>query len=155
MINLGATRQEYYVGLLIIYITWAFLFTALNVIWYQVEEHFINNFQGTFNILDIFHWNRHGLPGTLLYQFGTYMLLISLLSMLCSGLRHYAGWILWVVLIAAIPIGTSIPYLRRHVADGLTALLFNSSLPAGVGLTWGLSALFLLGGWLFTSRREF
>ncbi|MDF2670608.1 MAG: hypothetical protein K0R67_2914 [Paenibacillus sp.] len=155
MVNLGATRQEYYKGILVFYTAAAAVFSVFNLLFYKFESEVIREYQQTFNILEIFHWNQFGLLGMLVYQFGAYMLLISLLNLLFSGIRHYVGWILWVVLIAAIPIGTSIASYRHKVADGFTALLFNDSLWQGFGICFVLSIVFLAGGWLFTRRRAF
>ncbi|MDR9855415.1 hypothetical protein RJP21_17505 [Paenibacillus sp. VCA1] len=71
-----------------------------------------------------------------------------------SGLRHAAGWAIWVLRITVIPVGASVPALRPHVADGFIALLFNDSLWQGFGMTILLSCL-LADGWLFTRRRPF
>ncbi|MBB6673690.1 hypothetical protein [Cohnella nanjingensis] len=105
--------------------------------------------------MEIFHWDRFGFAGMFLYQFGVYMLLFSLLTLLFSGLRHAVGWLLWVVLIAAIPLGTALPVFRPHVAEGFGKLLFNDSLLQGFGITLILSLVFLAGGWLFTRRRPY
>lgn len=154
-INLGATRKEYYRGILLVYGLLAALFALINILWYQLEVGLIRNYVDTFNILEIFHWNQFGVIGMFVYQFGAYLLLLSLLNLLFSGLRQVAGWIIWVILIAAIPIFTSIATLRHHLADGLLALLFNDSLVQGFGLTVLLSCLFLAGGWWLTRRRTF
>ncbi|MCQ6561089.1 hypothetical protein [Paenibacillus mendelii] len=153
IINLGASRKEYYTGLITIYTMWSALFALFNIVWLKLEIGFIRDYYNTLNILEVFHWDQFGLAGMFLYQFGTYMLLASLLNLLFSSLRHVAGWIIWVVLIAAIPIGTSIASLRVKVADGFLTLLFNDSLLQGFGLTFLLSCLFLAGGWWFTKRR--
>ncbi|MDQ0110669.1 hypothetical protein [Paenibacillus harenae] len=153
MINLGATRKEYYIGILLIYAVWAATFALLNIVWFQLEIYLIRNYEHTFNILEIFHWDQFGVLGMFVYQFGAYLFLLSLLNLLFSGLRHVAGWVIWVVFIAAIPIFTSIANLRGKLADGLLALLFNDSLLQGFGLTFIIACLMLAGGWWFTTRR--
>lgn len=153
IVHLGATRKEYYTGLIVIYAVWAAGFSILNLLWYAFEQRILIDYQINFNLLEIFHWDQFNVIGTFLYQFCVYMLLLSLLSLLFSGLRHYAGWALWVILIAAIPIGTSLPNLRPRVADGFRFLLFNDSLLKGAGTSIVLSAVFLAAGWWFTNRR--
>ncbi|WP_276358331.1 hypothetical protein [Cohnella caldifontis] len=155
IVNLGATRRDYFKGLLAVYAAWAAGFSLLNVLWFPIEAHVISDYRLTFNILEIFGWTQFGYAGMFLYQFGVYMLLLSLFTLLFSGLRHAVGWILWAALITAIPVGTSVPSLRPHVADGFLTLLFNDSLWQGFGLTILLSAVFLAGSWLFTRRRVF
>lgn len=155
IINVGATRQEYYSGLLMIYAIWAAAASLLNIAWWRLEIGVIRDYEDTFNIIEIFHWDQFGALGAFVYQFGVYMLLMSLLTLLFSGLRHAAGWTIWVILVAAIPVGTSVPSLRPKVADFFLTLLYNDSLWQGFGLTIVLSAGFLAGGWWFTSRRTF
>jgi hypothetical protein len=152
IMNLGATRKEYYNGILMIYTIWAALFAVFNILWLKLENSFTRE---TYNILEVFHWDQFGLAGMFLYQFGTYMLIISLLNLLFSGLRHIIGWIIWIVLIVAIPIGIALPSLRPKVGDGFMTLLSNDSLWQGFGISFLLSCLFLAGGWWFTSRRAF
>src|SRR5690606_124999 len=103
--------------------------------------------------IEIFHWQQFGAAGMFIYQFGAYMMLMSLLNLLFSGIRHVAGWCIWLLLIAAISIGTGVSALRSKVADGLMVLLYNDSLLHGFGLTFLLSCMFLAGGWLFIRRR--
>jgi hypothetical protein len=151
--HLGASRKEYYTGLVVAYGLWSAAFSVFNILWLALENGVLRKYQDNFNILEVFHWDQFSLIGTFLYQFGAYMVLVSLLSLLFSGLKSIAGWIIWIALIAAIPIGTSVPSFRPKVADGFVALLFNDSLLQGTALTLGLSAVFLYAGWLFTSRR--
>lgn len=154
VINLGATRKEYYVGVLLVYAVSAAFLALLNIAWLQLEMHIIRNYEHTFNILVIFHWDQLGIVGMFGYQFGAYLLLLALLNLLFSGLRHAAGWAIWAVFIATIPIFTSIASLRSKLADGLLALLFNHSLLQGFGLTFGVACLLFAGGWWFTARRS-
>lgn len=153
MINLGATRSQYYFGLLLVYVIWSAVFAIFNIAWLQVDIHVVRSYENTFNILEIFHWDQFGIGGMFIYQFGAYMLLISLLNLLFSGLRHFAGWIIWALVVAAIPVFTSIPSLRHQLADGLLTLLFNDSLAQGFGITIVIAVILLAGGWWFTSRR--
>lgn len=155
IMNLGATRKQYYTGLIVTYSFWAALFSLLNIVWLKLEVGFLREYIETFNIIEIFHWDQFNVAGMFLYQFGAYMLLISILNLLCSCWRHVLGWIFWVLLIAAIPIGTSIASFRTKLADGFLTLLFNDSLLQGFGLTFSISLLLLAAGWWFTSRRTF
>jgi hypothetical protein len=154
--QLGATRKQYYSGLLIVYVLCSITFAVFNIVWMKLEISFNRIYENhTIYILEVFHWDQFGLAGMFLYQFGAYLLLMSILNLLFSGLRHAAGWVIWGILITAIPIGTSLPSLRPKVAEAFLALLFNDSLLKGFGLTLLLSCLFLAGGWWFTSRRTF
>ncbi|MBB6733445.1 hypothetical protein [Cohnella zeiphila] len=156
IISFGATRKEYFIGLLAIYAVWSAFFSLLNAIWYFAETRWLKTTGDLyFNIIEIFGWDRFGFLGILLYQFVVYMLLLSLLSLLFSGLRSWIGWALWAALAAAIPVGTSIPSLRVHLADGFLALLFNDSLLQGLGWNVLFACLFLAGGWWLTKRRTF
>ncbi|CAM3537334.1 hypothetical protein [Marinicrinis lubricantis] len=154
VINLGASRKEYYLGLLSIYMVLSAVFAFINVIWLQVEDRVLGQlYTENLNILTVFHWDDFSIPGTFLYQFAVYLLLLSLLNLLFSGLQQVAGWVVWVIFIAAIPIFTSIPSLREILADGLSALLLNDSLLQGFTISIILSILLFAGGWWFTVRR--
>jgi hypothetical protein len=82
-------------------------------------------------------------------------MVMALLSMLVSGYSHPVGWLLWALLITAIPVGTAISSLRVHVAAFFKALLFNNSLMTGVLFNLALYVLFAAGGWWFTRRRTY
>lgn len=153
IINLGATRKEYYINLLAIYAVWIAGYALFNILWFKLENTFLMDDLTTFNILEIFHWDQFGMAGMFIYQFGAYMLVISLLNLLFSGLGHFMNWAIWAILIAAIPIGVSIPTYRAQVADAFQVLLFNDSLLYGFGLTFILSCTFLIGGWFFIRKR--
>jgi hypothetical protein len=156
IINLGATRKEYYTGLIVIYTSGAAFFAILNIISLKLLDNgLLQDYSAYFNILEIFHWDQFGIVGMFFYEFAVYMLLVSFINMMFSGIRSHIGLSLWVIFIAAIPISTSIASYRHKLADGLQTLLFNDSLLEGVGISVILSCVFLIGGWLFTSRRTF
>lgn len=69
VMNLGATRKEYYAGMLLVYALWSAIFAMLNIIWLQIEIGFIRNYENTFNILEIFGWSQFGIVGMFVYQF--------------------------------------------------------------------------------------
>ncbi|SDL85373.1 hypothetical protein [Paenibacillus jilunlii] len=154
VVNLGATRKDYYYGILVVYVLCAAFFAVLNTVWFELEVSIIRSHESTYNILEIFGWSQFGIAGMLIYQFGAYLMLLSLLSLLFSGMRHIVGWIIWVIILAAIPVFTSIAPLRHKLANGLMVLLFNDSLLAGFGLTFLISCVLLAGGWCFTAKRS-
>ncbi|WP_248929532.1 hypothetical protein [Paenibacillus hamazuiensis] len=154
IIHLGATRKEYYIGILMTYVIASMAVAVLYIVWMKVETIFSGMYGNhIIYLLEVFHWDQFGSAGMLVYQFGAYMLLISIFNLLFSGLRHKAGWVICGVIIAAIPIGSSLPSIRSLVADAFLKLLFNDSLLQGFGLTFFSSCLFLAGGWWFTKRR--
>jgi|SRR5690625_112759 len=153
VINLGATRKEYYISVLAIYAIWAAGYSVFNIIWFKLENIFLVDYLTLLNILEVFHWDQFSVIGMFFYQFGTYMMIISLFNLLFSGLMNFVNWIIWAVLIVAIPIGVSIPSYRVQVADAFQTLLFNDSLFQGVGLTFIFSCTFLTCGWFFIRKR--
>jgi hypothetical protein len=156
MMNLGATRVEYYTGVVVVYVVGAAFFSVLNIICLKLlDQGLLQDYVNFFNLFEIFHWDQFGIAGMFLYQFSVYLLLVSLINLMYSGLRSYMGLTLWVILAAAIPISTSIASYRHNLADGLQTLLFNDSLLAGFGICFTLSCVCLMGGWLLTSRRTF
>ncbi|WP_143014361.1 MULTISPECIES: hypothetical protein [unclassified Paenibacillus] len=153
IINTGATRKEYYIALMIIYTLSAIVLSIINIVFLLLVDQLYKDDSFYFNILEIFHWDQFGIMGMFLYQFAAYMLLTSTISMLFSGIGSYVGLSLWVIVIAAIPISTSIASYRHSLADGLQTLLFNDSLFVGVAICLIPCCIFLFAGWEFTKRR--
>lgn len=153
VINLGATRKEYYISVLAIYTIWATGYSVFNIIWFKLENIFLADYLNLLNIIEVFHWDQFSVIGMFFYQFGTYMMIMSLFNLLFSGLMNFINWIIWGVLIVAIPIGVSIPSYRVQVADAFQTLLFNDSLFQGGGLTFIFSCTFLTCGWFFIRKR--
>lgn len=155
MMNFGDSRRRYFVGLLGVYAVSAIILALVNSLWWPFEQNVIRTYSQTYNLIEVFDWEQFGFIGAFLYQTVFYFFVLTLFNLLFSGLKSPISWILWTVLIAAIPIGTSIASLRVHVADFFLALLFNDSLVSAIGLNLGLSLVWIAGAWLFTRRRTF
>ncbi len=153
IIHLGASREHYYMGLQFVYAAWAAVIALINSLWFVLEVKVLRQYTATIDLVEAFQWDQFGLVGSFLYQLAFYMMAMALISLLVSGYSSPVGWLLWALVIAAIPVGTAIPSLRAHVVDFFETLLFNDSLVIGVGFNLLLYAAFLAGGWLFTRRR--
>ncbi len=153
IVHTGASREQYFRGLQFVFVVWAVVIALINSIWTEVEVNVLRDHEGTVGLIEAFHWADFGLAGSFLYQTVFYLMAMALLSMLISGYYRFAGWLLWALLLAAIPVGTAIPSLRVHVVSFFDALLFNGSLWAGVGFNLILFIVFAAGGWLFTKGR--
>jgi len=151
IVHLGASRQQYFLGLQFVYAVWAVAIALFNSLWPMLEVNVLH--KNTINLIETFHWNEFGVAGSFLYQTIFYLMVMALLSMLISGYYHIVGWLLWVLFIVAIPTGTAIPSLRVHIVSFFEALLFNGSLLTGVGFNLVLFFVFVAGGWFFTRRR--
>lgn len=155
MMNFGDSRRRYFAGLLGVYAVSAVLLALVNSLWWPFEQNVIRTHSQTYNLIEVFGWEQFGFIGAFVYQTVFYFFVLALFNLLFSGLKSPISWVIWTVLIAAIPIGTSIASLRVHVADFFLALLFNDSLVSAIGLNLGLSLVFVAGAWLFTRRRTF
>ena len=155
MMNFGDSRRRYFAGLLGVYAVSAVLLALVNSLWWPFEQNVIRTHSQTYNLIEVFGWEQFGFIGAFLYQTVFYCFVLTLFNLLFSGLKSPISWVIWTVLIAAIPIGTSIASLRVHVADFFLALLFNDSLVSAIGLNLGLSLVWVAGAWLFTRRRTF
>lgn len=153
IVHLGASREHYYRGLHFVFAVWAAAIACFNTLWYELETGVIRNYMNTVDLIEAFHWVDFGLVGSFLYQTAFYMMVMALLCLLVSGYFHPAGWLLWVLVLVAVPVGTAIPSLREQISSFFITLLANESLPAGVGFNLLLYAVFAAGGWLFTKRR--
>jgi hypothetical protein len=155
IIDLGASREQYFRALQFVFAFWSAAIALFNSLWFVLEVHVIRKYTNTVTLIEAFHWDDFGVAGSFLYQTAFYMMAMALLSMLISGYYHPIGWLMWALLIAAIPVGTAIPSLRVHVVYFFEALLFNGSLAAGVGFNLILCLVFVAGGWLFTRGRTY
>lgn len=153
IIHLGASRVEYFKGLQISFAVWAAAIALFNSVWYEFGVKTLREHTELVDMIEAFHWTDFGLAGSFLYQTAFYLMAMAFFSMLVSGYHHPAGWLLWAVVITAIPVGTAIPSLRVHVGAFFRELLFNHSLPLGVVYNLALYLLFAAGGWLFTKSR--
>jgi len=153
IVHLGASRAQYFKGLQSVFVVWAAAVALFNSIWFEFEEGVLRKYTNTVDLIEAFRWVDFGFAGSFLYQMAFYLMAMALLSMLISGYRHPVGWLLWALLLAAIPVGTTIPSLRDHVGSFFQALLFNGSLLTGVGFNLLLYLVFVAGGWFFTRRR--
>jgi hypothetical protein len=153
IIHLGASREQYFKGLHLSFALWATGIALFNTCWYIFEVKVLRQYTGIVDMIEAFHWNDFGFAGIFLYQTAFYIMAMAFLSMLVSGYHHPAGWLLSALVITAIPVGTAFSSLRVHVASFFKALLFNSSLPAGIAYNLALYLLFVAGAWLFTRRR--
>jgi len=152
IVHVGASREQYFKGLQFVFAIWAAAIALFNSLWLVFEINVLRNTK-TVDLIKAFHWDDFGLAGSFLYQTAFYLMVMALLSMLISGYYHPVGWLMWALLIAAIPIGTTIPSLRVHVVYFFKTLLFNGSLLAGVGFNLMLYFIFVAGCWLFTRKR--
>lgn len=153
IVHLGASRERYFMALQFVFAVWAAAIALFNCLWYELEVGVLRNYTNTIDLIEVFHWVNFGFAGSFVYQTAFYLMVMALLSMLVSGYYHPVGWLLWVLLFTAIPVGTAIPSLRVHVGHFFEALLFNGSLPIGAGFNLLLYFVFVAGGWLFTRGR--
>ncbi|OMF92551.1 hypothetical protein [Paenibacillus sp. FSL R7-0337] len=153
IVHLGASRMQYYKGIHTVFAVWAAGVAFMNSLWFAVQVHVFHNYDNATDLIAAFHWNDYGFAGSFLYQTAFYLMAMALLSMLVSGFFTPAGWLLTVLIAAAIPVGTAIPELRVHVASFFRTLLLNDSLLLGTGFNLLLYLVFVAGGWLFTRRR--
>ncbi|WP_340021247.1 hypothetical protein MHI24_19850 [Paenibacillus sp. FSL K6-1096] len=153
IVHLGASRMQYYRGIHTVFAVWAAAVALLNSLWLALQVHVLHNYDNAIDLISAFHWNDYGFAGSFLYQTAFYLMAMALLCMLISGFFTPAGWLLSVLVVAAIPVGTAIPELRVHVASFFRTLLLNDSLLLGTGFNLLLYLVFIAGGWLFTRRR--
>jgi hypothetical protein len=153
IVHLGASREQYFKGLQSVFAVWAAALALFNSLWLVLEVNVLEKYSQYIDLIKVFRWDNFGFAGIFLYQFVFYLMVMALISMLISGYQHPLGWLLSALLIAAIPIGTSIASLRVHVGSFFQALLFNDSLLKGAGYNLILYLIFTAGCWYFTRRR--
>jgi hypothetical protein len=154
LINLGATRRDYYLGTIGTYILVAAVFSVFNIIWFAVENHILNRYFDFLNIISIFHWNSTGIVGMFLYQFVAYLVVISFINLIVSCFTDRTGIILYIALIAVTSISMSIGTLRATVAQVLSFLLFNPVITVDLSMSMAVVLILFMCGWWFTRRRQ-
>lgn len=154
ILNLGATRRDYYLGSMFTYSIISAIFSLFNIIWLSLERGLLNQLRLHYNIITIFGWDRYGVLGMFFYQLAAYLLLIAFLNLVVSSLKNILGIIMNFLLVAAIAVSLSIQTLRIGVIKSLKILIFNPDILTGFILTLVLSIILFGIGWYFTKRRE-
>lgn len=154
MLNAGASRRDYYAGLMVTYLLMAAAFSVFNIIWLGLEKNVFVQFKTYFNYIDIFNWGRYGMVGMFIYQLSAYMLIIAFLNMLFSSFKNKLGIALYFLFAAAISVSMSIGELRGAVYELIYFLLFSPNMLLGVIITALLTIVFFAAGWWFVKRWE-
>ncbi|MBK3493944.1 hypothetical protein JFL43_03535 [Viridibacillus sp. YIM B01967] len=154
IINLGASRKEYYFGTIIAYIFWVAAFSVFNIIWFLLEQNVFIEYKSYFNIIEIFGWDRYGVIGMFIYQFSTYLFIVAFFNLVFSCFRDRLALGIYILLAAAISVSMSISSLREAVFKGVAILFFNPTILPSTILTFALIGLLFMAGWFFTTRRE-
>ncbi|WP_025027577.1 hypothetical protein [Caldalkalibacillus mannanilyticus] len=153
IMNLGASRKDYYYGTMIAYVFWVAIFSVFNIIWFLLEKH-IFEFKRYINIIEAFGWDRYGILEMFFYQFFAYLFVVALFNLLFSGVRDKLAIPLYIILVAFVSMSMSISTLRDSVFQVLGFLFFNPSLIFSTLLTCIVIGFLFLFGWFFTARRE-
>ncbi|MDP5275322.1 hypothetical protein [Chengkuizengella axinellae] len=154
IMSLGATRKEYYSGIIFTYVAMAAIFSLFNTVWIPFENSFLSENIFYYNIVEIFNWDQYGTLGSFLYQFFAYLLIVSFITLLFSCFNHMIGILLYIVLAVGIPISVSIGELRNALGKGLSIVFSNPSIWIGLALNIAFILIFFYSGWWFTKRRE-
>lgn len=91
IVNLGASRGQYFKALQFVFAVWAAAIALVNSLWFVLEVKVIRNYTNTVDLIEAFHWNNFGFIGSFLYQTAFYLMVMALLSMLISGYSHPPG----------------------------------------------------------------
>ncbi|MFD1776088.1 hypothetical protein [Paenibacillus rhizophilus] len=154
ILNLGASRKEYYIGSIVTYLLFTAVFSFFNIIWYLFEINIFINYKNYFNIIEILNWNQHGKWGMFVYQFATYLLAISFFSFIVTSLKSKLGIVLSLIIAGVLSSVLSIKALRTVFVEGLTAVIMNPNIVVGTLLTLVVAGFFFAMGWYFISKKE-
>ncbi|KWX75505.1 hypothetical protein AMQ84_17980 [Paenibacillus riograndensis] len=154
ILNLGASRGEYYIGSIVTYILFTAVFSLFNIVWYSLEINVFVNYKNYFNIIEILNWNQHGKWGMFVYQFADYLLAISFFSFIVTSLKSKLGIVLSLIIAGVLSSILSIKALRTVFVEGLAAVIMNPNIVVGTLLTLVAASFFFVMGWNFISKRE-
>ncbi|MDT0125879.1 hypothetical protein Q9R46_24710 [Paenibacillus sp. RRE4] len=154
ILNLGASRGEYYIGSIATYLLFTVIFSLFNIVWYLLEINVFVNYKTYFNIIEILNWDQHGIWGMFIYQFGAYLLAISLFNFVVISLKSKLGIVLSLIIAGGLSAVLSIKALRVVFVDGLMDIIMNPNIVVGTMLTLVASVFFFAIGWYFISKKE-
>ncbi|MFP4016520.1 MAG: hypothetical protein ACLFUI_05765 [Halanaerobiales bacterium] len=154
IMDLGASRWDYYLGTLISYLIISALFAVLNVSGLYVELYLLDSLRSYYNIITIFSWDHFGLIGMFVYQLSAYLLVLSFINFILSGIRQMVGIITAVLVAGITALFLSVGVLRVMIVKLLNLFLFNPNIIVGTILSLILTTLFFTLSWLFIRKRE-
>ncbi|NDI35236.1 hypothetical protein [Chengkuizengella sediminis] len=155
LLSLGASRRDYMKGIIWTYVFYSIIFSLFNILWFLFENNYLNpSVREYFNIMALFNWDRSGVVGMFLYQFFSYLLVISFINLLVSCYKHVLGIGLYIALSIIIPVSMAIGTLREGVGIGLSYLLFNPSIVMQIVLSSIVTIILFYCSWWFIKRRE-
>ncbi|MFS1514468.1 hypothetical protein VQL36_18870 [Chengkuizengella sp. SCS-71B] len=155
LLSLGASRRDYMNGIIWTYVFYSIIFSLFNILWFLFENNYLNpSVREYFNIMALFNWDRSGVAGMFLYQFFSYLLVLSFINLLVSCYKHILGIGLYIALSIVIPVSMAIGTLREGVGIGLSYLLFNPSIIMQIVLSSIVTIILFYCSWWFIKRRE-
>ncbi|WP_340018494.1 hypothetical protein [Paenibacillus sp. FSL H3-0457] len=154
ILNLGASRGEYYIGSIATYLLFTVVFSIFNILWYLLEINVFVKYKNYFNIIEILNWDQHGILGMFIYQFGAYLLAISLFNFIVTSLKSRLGIILSLIIAGGISSILSIKALRTVFVERLIDVIMNPNIIVGTMLTLVVAVFFFAIGWCFISKKE-
>jgi len=128
IINLGATRRDYFWGTLLAYTGLTGLASLVVILMTYLIDRPLNNW-GAFGVFwtapDIFGWSAHGAVVAFFQQWAFLMLFAAFVHTLVAAQDKWYGWVADVTIIAIISVFTPITPLRHAEAWFFNLILFH------------------------------
>ncbi|MDR2900922.1 MAG: hypothetical protein LBV20_05340 [Treponema sp.] len=152
-INLGAKRNNFFWGILIVYALLVFFASLVNTILYYTFDRFIQSggffndymFHGVMNLVEIFGWTNNGIIIGFMQQFAFLFFATIFFHTLIAMQDKWYGWVTDVLLIAIISVFTPIASLRAVLASFFNLIIFQPNaffqIAACLVLSMGIYAL--------------
>ncbi|MGO0985296.1 hypothetical protein ACTPEW_05135 [Clostridioides difficile] len=126
LINLGASKKDYYIGSMGLYLLSAIVVSLANtVIHISIDKW--NTSQTVVNLMDLCGWWQNGILLAFLQQTMFLLMITVFLHVLLSIQENWYGWVTDIVIVAIICIFTPFAPLRHFLVLFFKLVMFNST----------------------------
>lgn len=152
LLNLGASKKDYFAGCLMAYAVLALGISLANTLTHLILDA-ASPARTVVNLMDVCRWTENGIIIAWLQQ--TFFLLLAMLFLhvLLSVQSQWCGWLTDAVLAAVISIFTPIAPLRHVLAVFFETIMINGNALVQISSCLVLSALLSLAGLAALKRR--
>jgi len=156
IINLGATRRDFFWGSALTYAVLAGAASAVVTVFTYAVDHPLTRWGslGSFGTApDVFGWVSNGPVVAFFQQWAFLLVLAGFVHTLVAAQNKWYGWLADVVIIAIISVFTPIAPLRHGEAWFFNLILFHPSPWLQIGSCLVLAAAFYALSWPILARR--
>lgn len=152
LMNLGASKKDYFFACLISYVFLAFFISLANTVIRLLIDP-VYSAQIVINMMDVCKWTENGIIVAGLQQMFFLLLVMVFLHVLLSMQAHWYGWLTDAVLVAIICIFMPVAPLRAILAGFFKIIMLNSNAVLHFCICLLLCTALSLGGLVVLKRK--